>query len=176
MSKQRDIHIEDKNINLEAVIIVVSDSLSVFDANQWREHDKSAKEAENLLKASNVKILDTLIVPDVITEIEATVRQVLGYNPHLVVLIGGTGISPRDVTIEAIQPILQKEMPGFGELFRYKTYQEVGTISIMTRASAGVVNESLIVCLPGSKNAVSLGITLILEELLHVINLRRKKK
>jgi molybdenum cofactor biosynthesis protein B len=176
MSKQRDIHVEDKNIHLEAVIIVVSDSLSVFDANQWREHDKSAKEAENILKASNVKILDTLIVPDVITEIEATVRQVLGYNPHLVALIGGTGISPRDVTIEAIQPIFQKEMPGFGELFRYKTYQELGTISIMTRASAGVVNESLIVCLPGSKNAVSLGISLILEELLHVINLRRKKK
>ncbi len=176
MSKQRDIHIEDKNIPLEAVIIVVSDSLSVFGENQWRKHDKSAKKAEEILKARNIRILKTLIVPDEIIEIETIVKRVLNHTPQLIVLIGGTGISPRDVTIEAIQPILQKEMPGFGELFRFKTYQEVGTISIMTRATAGIVNESLIVCLPGSINAVSLGISLILEELLHVINLRRKKK
>jgi molybdenum cofactor biosynthesis protein B len=175
MATQREKHIEDKDISLKAVIIVVSDSLSKRKEN-WRQFDTSAGKAENILKKKSVNIQDILIIPDEIDQIQSLVHKSLIDNPNLIVLIGGTGVSPRDVTIEAIRPILEKELPGFGELFRLKTFQEVGTISMMTRTIAGVVNESVIVCLPGSKNAVSLGVTLILEELLHIINLRKKMK
>lgn len=173
MSIQREKHIEDNDISLEAVIIVVSDSLSKK-KETWKQYDKSAGKAEEILKKSDITIQDTFVIPDEIEEIQTSVQQVLLNNPHLLVLIGGTGVAPRDVTIEAIFPILEKELPGFGELFRFKTFHEVGTISMMTRTIAGVVNETVIICLPGSQNAVSLGVTLIQEELLHIINLRRK--
>lgn len=102
---QKEKHIEDKDISLEAVIIVVSDSLSKK-RDSWKKYDKSAKKAKEILLGRDITVQDTLVIPDEITEIQASVRQVLAKNPHLIVLIGGTGVAPRDVTIEAIFPVL----------------------------------------------------------------------
>jgi len=113
-------------------------------------------------------------VPDEIDQIQEIVTEYITREVSLIITIGGTGISSRDVTVEAIFPLLEKELPGFGELFRIKTYKEVGTLSIMTRALAGVVKKTCIVSLPGSTNAVELGTKLILQELLHIVNLRNR--
>lgn len=165
-------HISDPELVLSAQIVVISDSLSAAGSKRWRKLDTSAKEAEAMLKEQNVILSSTIVVPDDAEEIQRSVSQALELEPSLILTIGGTGIAMRDVTIEAIQSLLEKELIGFGELFRQKTYQEVGTVSIMTRALAGVAHKSCIVCLPGSPNAVILGVKLILEELLHIINLR----
>jgi molybdenum cofactor biosynthesis protein B len=135
--------------------------------------DKSANLAKEILQAENLDVSEISVIPDEILKIQSKVNQHIEKGTSLILTIGGTGVSVKDVTIEAIKPILEKEMQGFGELFRNITYKEVGTVSIMTRALAGVTKNSCVVCLPGSPNAVELGTKLILEELLHIINLRR---
>jgi len=168
----REKHIIDENIPLSASIIVVSDSLSAIGGIKWRKMDKSAKKAEEILRRNGVIIKNISVVADEIDQIKNKISKEIESEVSLLLTIGGTGISPRDVTIEAVTPLLEKELLGYGELFRNKTYEEIGTISIMTRALAGVTQKTCIVCLPGSTNAVELGINLILEELLHIINLR----
>jgi molybdenum cofactor biosynthesis protein B len=88
----------------------------------------------------------------------------------VVITTGGTGLAPRDVTIEAVQPLFQKELPGFGELFRLISYEQIGSSAMLTRASSGLIDNTAIFCLPGSPNAVKLAIeALILPELQHVL-------
>ena len=87
------------------------------------------------------------------------------------VVCGGTGLTPADVTIEAVAPMLEKTIPGFGELFRLKSYEEVGTASVLSRAMAGVAGGKAIFCIPGSPNAARLAVSaIIVPELGHIIS------
>ncbi len=94
---------------------------------------------------------------------------VLSTKADAVVISGGTGLAPKDLTIEAIEPIFEKNMPGFGEIFRLKSLDEVGTRAILTRASAGLVGTVPVFCLPGSPSAARLGTELVLAELEHIL-------
>lgn len=85
------------------------------------------------------------------------------------VICGGTGLAPKDLTLEAIEPLFEKTLPGFGEIFRYKSLNEVGTRAMLTRAAAGIYHGRPIFCLPGSPGAARLGMDLILAEIDHVI-------
>ncbi len=135
--------------------------------------DKSANLAKDILISHTIDLESIVVVPDEIDRIQAIIEAQVEKKISLIITIGGTGISSRDITIEAVSPFIEKELPGFGELFRNLTYNSVGTVSIMTRTVAGVKKQSCIVCLPGSPNAVELGINLILKEILHIINLRK---
>jgi molybdenum cofactor biosynthesis protein B len=89
---------------------------------------------------------------------------------EVVILNGGTGIAPRDTTYDAIAALLEKTLPGFGEMFRYLSWQEVGSRAIASRATAGICQGKLIFSLPGSSNAVKLAIEqLILPEMIHLV-------
>ncbi|UCE97920.1 MAG: molybdenum cofactor biosynthesis protein, partial [Dehalococcoidia bacterium] len=89
---------------------------------------------------------------------------------EVIITSGGTGISRRDVTVETIMPFLDKKIDGFGELFRYLTYQQIRTGSIMSRAMAGTTKGKVIICLPGSLGAVNLAIeNIILPEIGHMV-------
>jgi molybdenum cofactor biosynthesis protein B len=93
----------------------------------------------------------------------------------VVIFNGGTGIAPRDTTYDAIENLLEKTLPGFGELFRFLSYQEIGSRAIASRAVAGVYRQKLIFSLPGSSNAVRLAMEkLILPELVHLLGQMRK--
>jgi molybdenum cofactor biosynthesis protein B len=107
---------------------------------------------------------------------EAAVRSQVGRFVALpdvdaVLITGGTGLGSRDRTVEAIRPLFEKEMPGFGEIFRMVSFNEqVGTAAILSRAAAGTLNGRLVVSMPGSKAAVELALTrVLLPELAHVI-------
>ena len=90
-------------------------------------------------------------------------------------LTGGTGLSPRDVTSEAIEPLFTRAIPGFGELFRHLSYGEIGAATILSRACAGLVGPMLIFALPGSRAGVELALTrIILPELPHLVGQARK--
>jgi molybdenum cofactor biosynthesis protein B len=94
-----------------------------------------------------------------------------------IIINGGTGIAPRDTTFEAIQGLLEKEISGFGELFRMLSYQDIGSAAMMTRATAGVAKGKIVVSLPGSTGAVELGMTkLVLPELGHMMFVLRGEK
>lgn len=86
-----------------------------------------------------------------------------------VVICGGTGLTRLDLTIEAVEPLLEKTLPGFGEIFRMLSLEEVGTRAMLTRAVAGIYRGKPIFCLPGSPNAARLGSELILEEIEHIL-------
>ncbi len=92
-----------------------------------------------------------------------------------VVTTGGTGVTPDDVTIEAVSALFEKELPGFGELFRLLSYDEIGTRIVGTRATAGIVSATPVFCLPGSENAARLGTeSIIVEEAGHLAGLARR--
>ena len=105
--------------------------------------------------------------------------EYLEYQSQLEVIVfsGGTGIAPRDTTYDVVSSWLTKIIPGFGEIFRYLSYQEIGSRAISSRAVAGVRGQILVFSLPGSSNAVQLGMSqLILPELNHLIKQIQGKK
>ena len=86
------------------------------------------------------------------------------------IINGGTGIAPRDVTFDVVAGLLQKELPGFGEFFRHFSYEEIGSAALMSRATAGIVNNKVVFSVPGSSGAVELAMKrLILPELSHLV-------
>jgi molybdopterin adenylyltransferase len=91
-------------------------------------------------------------------------------NIQLLITSGGTGASRRDITVETVMPLLDKVLPGFGELFRSLSFQEIGTGSILSRALAGVARGKVIICLPGSVKAVKLALEkIIIPEIGHLV-------
>jgi molybdopterin adenylyltransferase len=91
-------------------------------------------------------------------------------NADCIIICGGTGITKLDLTLEAVEPLYEKKLPGFGELFRLRSFNEVGTRSILTRASAGIIAGKPVFCIPGSPNAAKIGSELIMAELDHILN------
>ena len=106
-------------------------------------------------------------------EILGAVVEAFERGAEIVVTSGGTGIASRDVTIESIRPLFDKELTGFGEIFRLMSYEEIGTAAVMTRATAGIIRSSgramAVFCLPGSLGAAKTGIKIILNEAGHVL-------
>ena len=116
------------------------------------------------------EIVRRVLVKDEPTQIVALVRALAEAGCQVIITNGGTGIASRDSTFEAIDALLEKRLPGFGELFRMLSYQEIGPAAMLSRATAGTWGSTLIVCLPGSTNAVQLGMhKLILPELSHLV-------
>lgn len=158
------------NVKLErpirCAVLTVSDTRTT-------ETDKGGQSVQTLLQTADfeVEIQHYMIVKDELTAIQSTVQQWLTGDVDVIVTTGGTGIAPRDVTIEAVTPLLDKEIEGFGELFRYLSFTEdVGTRSLLSRAVAGTAKRTLIFCLPGSTGAVKLALNrLILPELTHLV-------
>jgi molybdenum cofactor biosynthesis protein B len=101
---------------------------------------------------------------------EAAEEALEAEGVDVVLFTGGTGVSPRDVTVEAVRPLFEKELPGFGELFRMLSYAEVGSAAMLSRATAGVARRKAIFLLPGSPAAIELaGGKLVLSEAAHLI-------
>jgi molybdenum cofactor biosynthesis protein B len=102
-------------------------------------------------------------------------RAFASKNVDALIITGGTGLSPRDVTIESIEPMVEKEIPGFGELFRKISYDSIGSPAMMSRAFAGSAKGKVVFCLPGSPNAVQTAMEkLILPELGHILKVSRE--
>ena len=132
---------------------------------------------ETLQKAGHTVVLRKL-VPDDAVLIGKIVGRALGSEKvDAIIVCGGTGISPKDVTIEAVRPMLVKTLPGFGELFRKLSFDEIGSAAVLTRALAGVADQGKAVfCIPGSPQAVRLVLEkLILPEVGHILKHAREK-
>lgn len=122
-------------------------------------------------------IVSRVMVPDDKKMIKEAVEEALqNESVAAVVACGGTGIAPKDVTIETVTPLLRKILPGFGELFRKLSYDNMGSAAILSRAVAGITNGKVIFCIPGSANAVRLCLDkLILPEAGHIVKHAREK-
>lgn len=155
-------------------------SCAVITASDTRteDTDTSGKKIKDLLSEQHHAVVSYQILKDEPVQIAAAVRTLLDRQDVDAILInGGTGIAPRDTTFEAIQGLLEKEIPGFGELFRLLSYHDIGSAAMMTRATAGVAKDKIVVSLPGSTGAVELGMTkLVLPELGHMLFVLRGEK
>ncbi len=108
-------------------------------------------------------------------EIKMLFEKLVRSGSDIIIFSGGTGISPKDVTVDTIRPLLEKELPGFGELFRYMSMKEIGSAAMLSRACGGMAHGKLIFCIPGSPNAAKLAMEkLILKEAGHMLYEVRK--
>jgi molybdenum cofactor biosynthesis protein B len=135
------------------------------------ETDSGGKMIQKCLQDASHSLLLYRIVRSVPLEIQKTLEEFAMYEKiQTVILTGGTGLSMRDVTFETIESLLEKRISGFGELFRYLSYQEIGPAAMMSRATAGIYQGKLIFSLPGSDSAIRLAMEkLILPELGHMV-------
>lgn len=151
---------------VQCAVLTISDTRN-------KETDKGGQLVQECLKGLNIEVTKEHynIVKDDKIDIQSQIDEWLASDIDVIITTGGTGIARRDVTIEAVKPLLDKEIEGFGELFRYLSYTEdVGTKALLSRAIAGTIMNKLIFTLPGSTGAVKLAMTkLIIPELNHMV-------
>ncbi len=143
----------------------------IISGTRTEQNDESGKLITQALERNNHKVISFSILKNDAESILKKLDQLLeDESLQVIITSGGTGASHLDITIETITPILDKKLDGFGELFRFFTYQEIGTGSIMSRAMAGVVRGRVIICLPGSVEATRLAMErIILPEIGHLV-------
>jgi molybdopterin adenylyltransferase len=145
-------------------IVTVSDT-------RTDETDASGRAIADLLTAAGHHVAGRTIVRDDPDLVRGTIeRQLASPDVYAIITTGGTGITSRDSTYEAVSGMLQKRLDGFGELFRMLSYQQIGSAAIMSRACAGLAAGRIVVCLPGSEAAVRLAMEkLVIPELGHLV-------
>ncbi|MDI6691362.1 MAG: molybdenum cofactor biosynthesis protein B [Candidatus Bathyarchaeota archaeon] len=138
--------------------------------------DVSGDLIEALLRKAGHMVIFRKLIPDDKALIDESIKQVLANaDLDVAVFCGGTGIAPSDVTIETISPFLEKVLPGFGEIFRRLSYDEIGSAAVLSRALAGVAKGKVFFCVPGSPDAVRLCFEkLILPEVCHIVKHARE--
>lgn len=162
---EHDHHAHDTE-TVSVAVLTVSSSRSL-------EDDVSGDWLVEAFEDAGHEVAVRELVGDEFETVQATVdRLVRRGDTDAVITTGGTGVTPDDVTPEAVAPLFEKTLPGFGELFRRRSYEEVGTRTVGSRATAGIADGTVVCCLPGSENAVRLGAeAILLPELGHLTGL-----
>jgi len=157
-------HSRDQKVEASVALMVTSDTRTI-------ETDETGRTAVHLLKEAGHKVSVHLIVPDNTGMIHETYMGFLG-DPDVQVIVtsGGTGISSLDKTVDAVSATFEKPIPGFGELFRRLSFDEIGNAGMFSRATAGSAQGKLVFCLPGSKGAMRMALEkIILPSLGHML-------
>ena len=150
--------------------VIITAAVITVSTSRTPETDESGQAARNLLHESGIEVTYYALVPDRVEHIRTALVLAMDHA-NCIILTGGTGLTPDDCTIEAIRPFIEKEIEGFGEIFRLKSFQEIGTSAILSRALAGISHGKVIFSLPGSVAAVTLGTRdLILPEIRHILS------
>ena len=166
-------HRETAPKHLRIAVLVVSDSRAAA-MREGRDEDITGKLIEQRAGEAGHETT-RLIVSDQADEIKKAVQGFIADKKvDVVITAGGTGLARRDVTIETLSPLFEKEFPGFGEILRRIGYEKVGTPALLTLATAGTIERKPVFCLPGAPNAAEVAMGLILPELGHVIKHARE--
>ena len=175
MSNVPQLHKETSPKSAGMYIITCSTSKYKQLQGKQQPDDISGDIIERLAADAGHKIAGRKLIPDSRIMIRNALRAaVVSRNVDAVIITGGTGVSQTDVTFETISPLLERQLPGFGEIFRRISYDEIGSAAMMSRAFAGVIKGKVVFCLPGSPNGVKMAMErLILPELGHIIGLSR---
>ena len=156
-------HKNESSNEITCGIITLSDS---------RKSEKSDISGNYILKEIKQKytVTDKCIISDEKKELIESIEYMISENIDVILTTGGTGLDTRDITVETVESLFEKKIEGFGELFRLKSYEEIGASSILSRATAGVYKKTLIFSMPGSPNAVKTAMNLIIDELPHFVH------
>lgn len=156
-------HHHIRSFEIRGAVITVS-------STRTPETDTSGKTIRGLLEEKTIPVTYYAIVPDRIARIRDELFSAL-QKANCIIINGGTGLTYDDCTIEAVSPLLEKRIEGFGEFFRMKSIQQIGTAAMLSRAVAGIIDGKAVFCVPGSTPAVTLATTeLILPEIAHVLS------
>jgi molybdopterin adenylyltransferase len=157
-------HKTHENKTVGCAVLVTSDS-------RTEETDESGKLIkQRLLDKGHKVVYYTILKNDAAVLKNKIIELIKQEEVQVIITSGGTGLSHKDVTVNTVQSMLEKQLDGFGELFRQLTYQELGTASIMSRATAGIINGKVIICFPGSLGAATLAMDkIILPEIGHLV-------
>ena len=152
---------------LSCGVITLSDS-KYEDSKKGENTDKSG---ELIIKTieERYSMNSYCIIPDDEKKLLLAIEKMANKEIDVIFTTGGTGIGSRDITIETLTPLFEKELTGFGEIFRAETYKDLGSGAILSRATAGVFKKTLIFAMPGSPNAVKLGMSIVIDELNHLV-------
>lgn len=146
--------------------------VAVLTVSDTRTHatDTSGRAIREILQEAGHQVIAADLVPDDPAAVTRFITGQLDAGAQAVITTGGTGITSRDSTYEAIDALLEKRLDGFGELFRMLSYEQIGAAAIMSRACAGLVRGAVVIALPGAEGAVRLGMTsLVVPELRHLV-------
>jgi len=150
--------------------IAVTAGIITVSSSRTAENDTSGLAISEILRNAGFPVGHYAIVPDQIDAIRGELQKAMRHA-NCIIINGGTGLTHDDCTIEAVSPLLQKTIDGFGEIFRMLSYQEIGTSALLSRAIAGISQKKVIFCIPGSTPAVILATSkLIVPEVVHILS------
>jgi len=173
--KSYDIHRASAPSKIRCSVVTVSTSRFVEASKGHKVDDVSGlKIAEKLVKEGHVVVSRKIVSDDIGMIRKETLRSIYEEDCSLVVLTGGTGITSSDVTIEALSSLFNKELLGFGEVFRAQTFSKAKSVALISRATAGIIASSIVFCLPGSPDAVDTAMNIIVDELPHIVKHARE--
>jgi molybdopterin adenylyltransferase len=160
---------------VRVAVLTVSDTRTL-------ESDEGGATLESMVRAAGFEVVARALVPDEPAPVRAQVQAwapgeggAADRDVSAVLITGGTGVSPRDTTVDTVQPLFQRRLDGFGELFRLLSFQEIGPAAMLSRATAGILNGVAVFVVPGSPAAIRLALErLILPELAHLVGELRR--
>ena len=152
-----------EQLTVNCYVLTISDT-------RTKDNDTSGQYIKKKLIESKHIVSGHQILKDNAKLIEVELKKLIIKPIEAIILTGGTGISKKDQTFEVVDKIINKKLPGFGELFRFLSYKEIGSSALLSRATAGIAENSIIFSIPGSLSAVKLAMNkLIIPELEHII-------
>lgn len=173
--KSYDVHRASGSSKIRCSVITVSTSRYIEASKGHKVDDVSGlKIAEKLMQNGHIIVSRKIVSDDIYMIRNETLRSIYEEDCSLVILTGGTGVTSSDVTIEALSPLFEKELPGFGEVFRAQTFLKAKGVALISRAKAGIIASSVVFCVPGSPDAADVAMDIIVDELPHIIKHARE--
>ncbi|MEM4280917.1 MAG: MogA/MoaB family molybdenum cofactor biosynthesis protein [Candidatus Caldarchaeum sp.] len=167
--KPHEHHRSESPKKLKIAVITASSSRFSKKIGGQPFNDESGDKAVSILRNLGHDVEYLGVVNDDLWMIRNTVVKAFESEFDVILVTGGTGVSPRDVTVEALRPLLDKELDGWGEIFRLESYKRIGPAAALSRTIAGVADGKLVIALPGSPEAVGLALEIFGPELPHIV-------
>ena len=171
--KPHELHRREAERRLRVVVVTVSTSRYAKMKEGAEYTDEAGDVAAEEAGRAGHEVVRRGLVSDDASMLRREAKSFLSGGDDVLLLAGGTGLSPRDITVETIRPFMEKELEGFGELVRRLGYEEVGSAASLTRATAGVASGKLIVCMPGSPGGVRTAMKAFAGEFAHMVFVAR---
>jgi molybdenum cofactor biosynthesis protein B len=156
-------HQKESSNDITCGVITLSDS---------RKSKKADLSGEYISKEIEARYTSTgrILIPDEKDALINAIEDMISNNTDVILTTGGTGLDTRDITVETVEALFEKKLDGFGEIFRMKSFEEIGSAALLSRATAGIYKRSLIFSMPGSPNAVKTALEIIIDELPHFVH------
>ena len=143
--------------------------ITLSDSRKSEKLDLSGKIITKEIKSRYI-LKQKKLIPDEKETLIKSIEDMISKDIDVIITTGGTGLDKRDITVETVESLFEKKIDGFGELFRAKSFEEIGSASLLSRATAGVYKRTIIFSMPGSPNAVKTALSLIIDELPHFVH------